>query len=362
MPVDMRNERVCEALEAEGLDALFLTKGANQRYLEGFTGGDCYMLASSRGNFLIADSRYTEMGARECRTAKVLPHRSPHPPLGEVVAALAKELGIGKMGFERDDIAWGTHAEVESRLSSVGVAFVPTASLVEEVRAVKSSDEAAMIAAACQIADRALRDLVPLVRTGVSELDLKIELDYRMKTGGAEDVSFDTMVLFGARASQPHANPQGDVFLREGDLVLIDYGAAKCGYRSDTTRTFVCGRASDEQRRAYAAVLRAQAEALAMIAPGVNGREVHERAVAVIEAAGFPAFQHGLGHGVGLEIHELPSLRRNADVLLRPGMVVTVEPGIYVPGWGGIRIEDTAIVTENGCQVLTFFPKELTEL
>lgn len=359
--MDARNERLKGVLEAEGLDALLLTKQANQRYLEGFTGGDCYLVASPRGNFLIADPRYTEMGERECRTARVLPHRPPHPPFGEVIAKLAGDMGFRRLGFEKDHITWGQYEAIAGHLSE-GFALVPSSSLVEKIRAIKAPEEAAMIGAACQIADRALKDLLPCIRPGVSELDLKIELDYRMKSGGAEDVSFSTMVLFGARASQPHANSQGDVYLRSGDFILIDYGATKEGYRSDTTRTFVCGSATEEQRRAYETVLRAQRETVDMVAPGVNGRDLNDRALSILKEAGYPPFQYGLGHGVGLEIHEEPAMRQNTDTILAPGMAVTVEPGVYIPGWGGIRIEDTVMVTEQGRSILTFFPKELIEL
>ena len=360
--MDARNRRLAGLLRADGLDAVLLTKRANQRYLEGFTGGDCYLLAAGCANFLIADSRYAEMAQKECRTATVLPHRFPHPPLGGVLAGVARSQGWRRIGFEGEHIRWGLHEELVTALAEVNVAFVPISPAVEQLRALKDADEIAATQDACRIADAALQELVPSMRPGVSELDMKIELDYRMKRAGAEDVSFDTMVLFGARASQPHATPQRDAILREGDFVLVDYGAAVRGYRSDTTRTFVCGEPSEEQRRAYDAVLRAQAACLEMVRPGANGREMNARAAEIIEAAGFPPFEHGIGHGVGLEIHEPPFLRHKADTVLEPGMVVTVEPGTYIPGWGGIRIEDTVLVTEDGRRILTRFPKALTVL
>ncbi len=360
--MDARNERLADILRDGGLDAVLLTKGANQRYLEGFTGGDCFLLASGHANFLIADSRYAEMAAHECRTATVLPHRFPHPPLGEVMAEAARTNGWRRIGFEGAHIGWGLHEELTSALAGADVAFVPAPPAVETLRSCKDADEVAAIQDACRIADAALEELLPLLRPGVSELEMKVELDYRMKRAGSEDVSFDTMVLFGARASQPHATPRRDATLRAGDFVLIDYGAVVRGYRSDTTRTFVCGDPSDEQRRAYDAVLRAQETCLEMIRPGANGREMNAHAAEIIAEAGFPPFGHGLGHGVGLEIHEPPFLRHNADTVLEPGMVVTVEPGTYVPGWGGIRIEDTVLVTGDDRRVLTHFPKNLIAL
>lgn len=360
--MDARYDELKKILDSSGLDALLITKRANQRYLEGFTGDECFLLASGRENFIIADSRYTEMAENECRTAHIRPHRSPFPPLGEVMAGIAAEMGWRRIGFEGDHIKWGLHEEISDVLTKAGVEFVPGDASTERLRAVKDDAEIRETEAACGIADRALEALLPMIRPGVSELDMVVELDYRLKKEGADDVSFDTIVLFGARSSQPHATPSRDAKLTAGDFVLIDYGAARNGYRSDTTRTFVCGRASDEQRRAYETLLRAQRECVAMIAPGANGRDVTERAITRITDAGFPAFSHGLGHGVGLEIHELPTLRQSADSILEPGMILTVEPGTYRPGWGGIRIEDTVLVTDEGHRVLTHFKKELIEL
>ncbi|MDR1472390.1 MAG: Xaa-Pro peptidase family protein [Synergistaceae bacterium] len=357
-----RQARLNEALLASGIDAILLTKRVNQMYIEGFPGEDCYMIASSRGNFLIADSRYTELGASTCRSAEIVPHRFPHPPLGDVIARVARERGFSRVGFERDDMTWGEHEDISGKLSEYGVGMVPVSSLVEGIRAKKDDFEIEKISNACRIADAALEDLTRCIKPGASELEIKTELDYRLKRHGAEDVSFDTMVLFGARASQPHANSRRDVELRVGDFILIDYGAEREGYRSDTTRTFVCGRASERQRNVYETVLKSQIESLAMVAPGANGRDINERARSIIRDAGYRTFEHGIGHGIGLEIHEEPSLRQNSDAALEPGMVITIEPGSYEPGWGGIRIEDTVLVTESGHRVLTSFPKELIVL
>jgi Xaa-Pro aminopeptidase len=357
-----RLEKLEQSLAEAGLDALFISKQANERYIEGFTGGDCYLLASGAGNFLIADSRYVEMAGHECRYASVVPYRNPHPPLETVVARIAGELGFKRIGFEGGHLTYDIYQKISETLSAINAEFISSQSMVEKIRAIKDESEALAVAAACRVADTALDELVKLLASGVSELEVKIELDHRLKVCGAEDTGFDTIVLFGARASQPHANSQRDVKLKEGDFILIDYGACLNGYRSDTTRTFVSGRVSDEQKRAYETLLAAQKECVGMVKPGANGRDINERALGMIKEAGFPAFGHGIGHGVGLEIHEEPFLRQNADTILAPGNVVTIEPGIYVPGWGGIRIEDTVLVTEAGHEVLTSYSKELVEL
>jgi len=357
-----RNEKLASALKDLELDALFITKYENQRYIEGFTGRDCFLLSSGAENYLIADLRYVEMANRECATAKVVPHRPPHPSLEEVTARVAEESGFKRIGFEGGNITYSQYESLSKTLSDKGVAMVTTNAVLEKIRAVKEPEEARMIECACGIADRAMDYLLEIIKPGVSELDVKVELDYLLKRGGAEDTAFDTMVLFGDRASQPHANSNRDVKLLAGNFILIDYGAMVNCYKSDMTRTFICGRANPEQRRAYNTVKNAQAEATALVRPGANGREINELAVNIMKSSAFPPFQHSIGHGVGLEIHEEPFIRQQADVILRPGMTLTIEPGIYIPGWGGIRIEDTVLVTDTGHKVLTSFTKEMIEI
>ena len=357
-----RSRELWKILESRGLDALFITNPANQRYLEGFTGGDCFMLVTAKRNFLIADNRYIEMAQAECRSAEVVPHRAPNPPLHEVVARLAGDNGLRRIGFEKDRLVWSLYDDIAKAVAGVPAELVPTSSAVESIRAKKSPGEAESIEAACGIADKALEDVLSVIKKGISELDLKIELDYRMRTGGAEDAAFDTMVLFGARPSQPHANSRRDVRLKSGDFILIDFGACLDGYKSDTTRTFVFGHADEEQKKAYNAVLRSQETSLEAVSPGANGRDINNIALEIIRGEGFPAFEYGIGHGVGLEIHEEPFMRQKEDLFLEAGMVVTIEPGSYKPGWGGIRIEDTVLVTPDGHKTLTRFPKGLMEL
>ena len=357
-----RNENLASALKNLELDALFITKYENQRYLEGFTGHDCFLLASGTENFLIADLRYTEMADRECVSAKVVPHRQPYPSLEETVSRIAEESGFKRIGFEGGNITYSQYESLAKALSEKGAAMIQTNNVLEKIRAAKEPEETQMIERACGVADRALDGLLEIIKPGVSELDVKVELDYLLKRGGAEDTAFDTMALFGARTSQPHANSSRDIRLMAGDLILIDYGATVNGYKSDTTRTFVCGRADPEQKRAYNTLKYAQTEAAALVRPGANGREINERAINILKGSAFPPFGHGIGHGVGLEIHEEPFLRQNADVILQQGMTLTIEPGIYIPGWGGIRIEDTVLVTGAGRKILTSFTKELIEV
>ena len=353
-----------EALKARmresGLDAMLFTKDANQRYFEGYTGSDCYLLITEEKNYIFADSRYTEQAADECATAKVVPHRDSFPSYFEGIAALCKEHGVRRLGFESASLTYDQYSKVNGALRNID--FIAAESMGESVRMVKSAEEISKIERACDIADRALERLLPSLVPGVSELEAARELEYWMAKEGSENISFPTIIAFGARTSLPHAIPQRDVFLKKGNLILIDYGACFGGYHSDTTRTFVCGEATAEQRERYAVVLEAHKRGAALLLAGNKGSVPHEAALSVMEEAGYPkgkgGFMHGLGHGVGLEIHELPFMRGDCATVFEPGHVITVEPGLYIEGWGGIRIEDTVHVTEGSPRSLIHFPKD----
>ena len=351
-----RLDALRETMSQTGLDALLITKDQNQRYFEGFTGSECYYLVTPRESFLIADDRYTEMAGKDCRYAKIVPHRDPFPPYNEVITATCKACGVKKLGFEADAIRFLQYDTIRAAAAGAGIEMTATTNLCENIRAVKDEDEIACISGACSIADRALEELLPQMKPGVSERDLVRELEYIMCRLGADAPSFDTMVLFGARSSQPHAVPSHDVRLKEGDLILIDYGALYKGYMSDTTRTFVSGKADARQKENYASVLRSQLAGEAAVKAGEPSYVVDKASRDVL--AGEGCFNYGVGHGVGLEIHEQPFIRRHTQEPLKNGMIVTVEPGIYLPGWGGIRIEDTVCVRDEGAQILTHFPKE----
>jgi Xaa-Pro aminopeptidase len=350
-------DRFETALREAHLDALLITRDANQRYLEDYTGSECYLLASAKKRWLIADARYSEQADQECRTASVVQHRDPFPPYAEVIASLAGEHGLKRIGFEKDVLRYGQFEAIAAALND-SAAFVPVEGVVEGLRAVKHSDELGRIRTACAIADKALENVLSFIQQGISELGLARELERQLVQEGAEGTAFQTIAAFGARASQPHAVPSANVELNRGDFILLDFGALYQGYRSDTTRTFVLGNAGDRQKAAYSAVLEAQLKGIQAVRPGATGREVDAVARAQTRALGFPEFGYGVGHGVGLEVHELPFMSKKCEQVLEPGMVLTVEPGIYLPGWGGVRIEDTVLVAENGAECLTRFPKD----
>lgn len=342
------------------LDAMLLTKEANQRYFEGYTGSDCYVLITHESNYIFADSRYTEQAANECATAQVVPHRDAYPSYFEGIAARCREHAVKRLGFESTSLSYDPYSKIKGALK--GVDFIAVESMGESVRTVKSIEEISNIERACAIADSALEKFLPSLVPGISELQAARELEYWMAKEGSENISFPSIVAFGARTSLPHAIPHKDVLLKVGDLVLIDYGACFEGYHSDTTRTFVCGKATAEQKERYAAVLEAHKRGVARLIPGNVGSSPHEAAQCAMAEGGYPkgegGFMHGIGHGVGLEIHEPPFMRGDCSAVIEQNNVMTIEPGLYIAGWGGIRIEDTLHVTGEGPRSLMHFPKE----
>lgn len=356
---DCFNGSLETALEQARLDALLITRDANQRYLEGWTGSECYLLVSPKGRWFIADSRYIEQATQECRHAKTVQHRDPFPPYAAVIAGLAKEHGLKRIGFEKAVLTYAQFELVQAELARLeGSAFVPTEGLVERLRMVKTAEEVEKVRRACAIADQALQGTLGLIREGMSELELARELEAQLIREGAEGPAFHTIAAFGARASQPHAVPDAHVRLKPGDFILLDFGALHQGFRSDMTRTLVFGKATDRQKAAYGAVLESQRKGIEAVRPGASGQAPDAASRRHLVAGGWPEFAYGVGHGVGLEVHELPFMSRTCDLALQPGMTLTVEPGIYLPGWGGIRIEDTVRVTETGAECLTRFPKD----
>ena len=342
------------------LDAMLLTKDANQRYFEGYTGSDCYVLVTHEHNYIFADSRYTEQAEKECATAKVVPHRDAFPSYFDGIATHCMAHAVRRLGFESLSLNYDQYSKINGALKDID--FAAMESMGESVRTVKSAEEISNIERACDIADKALQKWLPSLVPGISELEAARELEYWMSKEGSENVSFPSIVAFGARTSLPHAIPQKDVFLQVGDLILIDYGACCEGYHSDTTRTFVCGKATAEQKERYAVVLEAHKRGVARLTAGNAGAIPHEEAQSVMAEAGYPkgqgGFMHGLGHGVGLEIHELPFMRGDCTAVFEEGNVMTVEPGLYIAGWGGIRIEDTVLVTSGSPRSLVHFPKD----
>ncbi len=355
VPIERRRGRLQARLREEHLDALVILKPENRRYLTGFTGSAGIVLLLPERGHLLVDFRYVEQAALE----------APEYPAVRVVnlvdglAGVLRDLGVRRVGFEADTVTVAQLKRLQE-LATEGE-FVPLEA-VDRVRWRKDPGEVAHLRRAAAIADAAFQKILADVRPGAVERDLALELEYRMRKEGAEGVAFETIVASGPRSALPHGRA-ADRRLAGGDFVTFDFGALVDGYHSDCTRTVVVGRASAEQREIYHLVQEAQEAAVMGLRVGLTGKEADALARDRIAAAGHgDHFGHGLGHGVGLAIHEGPTLSPREEAVLEADVVVTVEPGIYVPGWGGVRIEDLIVLREAGAEVLTTLPRDLQEL
>jgi len=346
-------------LPAEGLDGLLLSKLSNVRYLSGFTGSSGRLLMLPERSVLFTDFRYEEQASGE--VDPVIEVRISRNGLLEEVAAFLDERGLsGRLGFEPESVTVRDRHELGELCDRVTWETAPT--WVESQRVRKDPQEIEAIESAARIGEAALQEVLTSVAEGVTERTLAAELDYRLRLAGSGPPAFETIVAAGPRSALPHAQP-ADRALLKGDLVLFDFGATVGGYCSDMTRTFVLGAAADWQRELHQAVAAAQEAAIAVIAAGVAARDVDGAAREVLRSAGMAErFGHGTGHGIGLEVHEAPRIHRRSEDALEAGSVVTVEPGVYLPGRGGVRIEDDVVVEETGARTLTRYSRDLIEL
>lgn len=354
-----RREKACRALRGLGFETLLVTNFTNVTYLTGFTGDDSYLLLSRDRSVLISDPRYTTQLESECPDL-TLHIRPPGEGMVAAIAGLLKSQKTARLGVEADSLTLALAADIQQQATQVEL--VSAARVVEELREIKDKDEIAQTRQAVWFAERAFGALRATLRKELTEKQVADELENQLRLFGAKCASFPPIVAVGARAALPHARPT-DQKIGASEFVLVDWGASGRLYMSDLTRVLVTGKIPPKLERVYGVVLQAQLAAIEAIRPGVSGHDVDAIARGIIHKAGFGQyFGHGLGHGLGLEIHEAPRLAREQHRPLRPGMIVTVEPGIYLPGWGGVRIEDDVLVTKSGHEVLTSVPKSLEEM
>lgn len=370
-----RRQRLARCLREEGLDILVISHPINVSYLTGFSGESSFLLLGRQRSVLVSDGRFTEQLAEECPDLET--HIRPSTqPLHHAVTHVLDQLGARSVGFESGHI---TVAELEMlRDLTPTMSWKGGRDRVEKLRLVKDPSEIAQIREAIAIAERAFRMFRAMLREDTTEKDLSDALEAFIRRAGGRCGSFPSITAVGPRSALPHAPPTQQV-LHAGDLLLVDWGASGRFYKSDLTRILVSRHNLHSSRartgngtrprldarleKIHTIVLTAQQRAIQAIRPGIPASEVDGAARSVIEAAGHgPHFVHGLGHGLGLQVHEAPMLRGNSTEVLQAGMVVTVEPGIYLPGWGGIRIEDDVLVTPDGCEVLTSVPRDLDSI
>ena len=349
-------ERIRRELERRGLDAVLVTDEKNQRYAAGFPFTDGAVLVARTGAWLITDSRYIEAAEAAvdgCVSVRLFDRE--HPLRERVREALA-ESGAQRLAAEDQRLS---HAGFLMWEKTLGLTLLPAGDLFQTLRAVKSEEELASMTEAQRISEAALEEVLHLIRPGMTEREVAAELVYRMLRHGSEGNSFDPIVVTGSKTSLPHGVP-GDKVIQTGDFVTMDFGSLKNGYCSDMTRTVAVGSATDEMKNVYDVVLRAQLAGIKAARAGVLGKEIDAAARKVIADAGFgPCFGHGFGHCLGLEIHEPPFASPKGNVPLPAGSVSSAEPGIYLPGRFGVRIEDVMILRETGAELITRAPKEL---
>jgi len=356
----MREDRLSalRALLAEnGLDAVIVSKYVNLHYFSGFRGDDTMLVITPQEALLVTDNRYTEQAGQQAPLFTVVEQKKGL--LREVVACLAK-LGVKKVGFEGNALIYNDYRRLQELVSGIDVS---TPLNLDGLRQVKDEEEIRLIRRACEIADGAYEDIIRFIRPGMTEIEVAAHMENYMRQNGSEEPSFTTIVASGLRGSLPHGTASEKVIAR-GDFVTMDYGAVYQGYHSDITRTLCMGSATEKQRRVYSDVLQGQLLALEEIRPGASGVDVDKKVREFFATRGIDKyFGHGLGHSLGLEIHEEPRLSPHSKCEhLLPNMLITDEPGVYIPGWGGLRIEDTVLVTQDGCEPLTRSTKELIEI
>ena len=351
-----RLKKLREKMASTELDGFVLTNIFNIRYLSGFTGSTASMFVSRDDATLITDFRYDEQAHSEAYegVGVQIDKRDALTAMGDLVEAFK-----GKMGFEAGSLAFSSYEKINARADGN---LIAVDGMPEKLRAVKDKEEIGWIAEAIKITDEVFSLFAGEIRPGMTEIEAAARIDYLLMTGSGDLPAFRTIVASGKRGALPHAHPSAKR-LELGDLVTMDFGAMWNGYCADMTRTVVLGEPTDKQQQIYEIVLGAQKAALKEIKAGMTGREVDAVARDYIAEKGYgDEFGHGLGHGIGLEVHEAPRLSAKTEDVLVPGMVVTVEPGIYIGGWGGVRIEDDVVVEEGGSRNLTSSNKNLLKL
>lgn len=382
MEMEGKKELLRQILQKKGLDGILITDPYSLRYYTGFS-GEGLAVVTEASTVIITDSRYTEAAGKESSFA-VWEYNQANP-MKELFLSLIKEDGIYRLGFEDASISYADYRRFSGYLSGrteedngsssaeispVGnpavdkknACMVPLENALLLPRQIKSEAEISLLRAAEHIGDLAFRDMLDILRPGMTELEVAAELEYRLKRHGAEGLSFETIAASGKNSSMPHAVPT-DKKLEPGDYLTMDFGCIYHGYCSDMTRTVCMGKAGEEQKRIYQIVKEAQQAVLDQVKEGLICKDVDAIARNMIRDAGYGEyFGHGLGHSVGLYIHESPAFNTRDQSVLRAGMVITDEPGIYLPGKFGVRIEDMILITEDGCENLASSPKELIEL
>jgi Xaa-Pro aminopeptidase len=353
-----RRNKLRRAIKKAAIDALLVTNFTNVTYLTGFSGDDSYLLLGEDNDIILSDGRYTTQLEEECEGVEAYIRRGGEGML-KAIEKIVGSAKVNRLGVEGRSMTVSLYNRLAKELPKVAIA--PTAGLVEQLREIKDKREIAAIRRAIGYTERGFAVLRATLRPDKTERQVANELEYQMRLFGAKGIAFPSIVAVGPRAALPHATP-GDSRIGESNHLLVDWGANEGQYNGDLTRVLVTGKISPKLERVYKVVLDAQQKAIEAVRPGAIAQDIDRIARDIIADAGFGRyFGHGLGHGLGLDVHENPRLGVSSETVLKPGMVVTVEPGIYLPGWGGVRIEDDVLVTRSGHEVLSSVDKQFEQ-
>jgi len=349
----MKLQQLRDQFAAHNIDAMLVTNPINVSYLSGFTGDDSYILITQNEAIFLTDARYTEQVKHETSGFRLVERKST---LLEEVVREVKTAGLKAVGFEKEYVTFAMYQLFDKYIDAQ---IVGVGGLIEKLRLIKTPEEINIIKVACGIVDDTFEHILQFIQPGMTELQVSTEMEYHMRKLGAKSSSFDTIVASGWRSALPHGTAT-DKIIEKGDIVTLDFGALYNGYISDTTRTIAVGEPSDQLKEIYDIVLNAQIRGVEALKPGMTGVEADAVARDYITKNGYgEAFGHSTGHGIGREVHEAPALSYRSSYTLAPGMCVTCEPGIYIPGVGGVRIEDDVLITETGHELLTHAKKDL---
>ena len=354
LPHEIRQNSVRKIIESNHLEGILFTSLENIRYLCGFTGSDGALILTQKEAFFLTDSRYWTQADEEVKGCRIVHYKKK---IDDIVS-LILEVGVGKIGFESPSLPFSFYRSFREKLGKE-VELHPLEEEINDLRAIKDVQELALIRNSIDLSSKAFLYAAEILKVGIREREAAFEMEFFMKKNGAEALGFDIIIASGKRSALPHGKAS-DKQIEKGDFILIDFGSGFRGYHSDQTRTVVCGKPSSEQEKVYQVVKEAHDKAIEKVRPGIPIGEVDAAARDHIRSAGYGEyFGHGTGHGIGLAVHENPTVNSGNKDLVREGMVFTIEPGIYIPDRGGVRIEDMVLVTSRGAEVLTYLPRDL---
>jgi Xaa-Pro aminopeptidase len=350
---EQRIERLRQVMQQQDLPAMLITNAYNRQYMTNFVGTAGYVVITRDRALFLVDFRYVTQASEQAAGYEIIEHE---PNAAATILELLNQMGIKRLGFEQSDVSYGAFLSYQKNLG--GIELVPTDQLVEKLRMIKDAGELQIMQEAADLADATFSHILTKLKPGISENEIALEIEMFIRSNGGTSTSFDTIVASGERSALPHGRAS-DRILQANEFVKMDFGAYYKGYCSDITRTVVLGKPSVKHKEIYDIVLEAQLNCLNNLKPGMTGAEGDALARNVISQYGYgDHFGHGTGHSLGLEIHESPRLSKLDTSILKTGMVVTVEPGIYLPGFGGVRIEDDVVLTDTGIKILTHSTKD----